>query len=152
MKNEITNVFDLIAFEEGFRMKPYHCSEGYPTIGIGKRIGPKGADLSLYEFTVNKAIAVAWLKEEVEKVNKELIKHNWFRTLTMERRWIITSMAYQLGITGLFKFKNMITALEEKRWGAASGEALDSTWHKQTKLRAERHAKVLYCGSIKDVY
>ena len=134
-------------------MKPYLCSEGYPTIGIGKRIGPKGADLSLYEFTVNEHVAQAWLKEEVDKVERSLMSnHNWFRKLDIDRRTIIISMAYQLGMTGLLKFKNMIAAIERKDWTEAGLAAVDSKWYRQTKQRAERHAKVLYCGSIKEVY
>ncbi len=35
------NLLDVLQFEEGFRAKAYHCSEGYPTIGIGTKLGPK---------------------------------------------------------------------------------------------------------------
>ena len=146
------NTLELISFEEGYRMKPYLCSEGYPTIGIGKRIGPKGADLSLYEFTVSKGVAELWLLIEVDKIEDQLCQLDWYQNLNCDRQSIISSMAYQLGMTGLLKFKNMIAALEREYWQEASKQALDSTWHKQTKQRAERHAKVLYCGSIEEVY
>ena len=146
------NTLELISYEEGYRMKPYLCSEGYPTIGIGKRIGPKGADLSLYEFTVNEHVAQAWLLEEVIKIERSLVKHEWYCVLDEDRKIIITSMAYQLGMTGLLKFKNMIAALEREDWTEAGLAAVDSKWYRQTKQRAERHAKVLYCGSIKEVY
>jgi len=31
----------MLAKEEGFRAKPYYCSENYPTIGYGEKIGDK---------------------------------------------------------------------------------------------------------------
>ena len=39
----MSNITSLLQYEEGFREKPYVCSEGYPTVGTGIRIGPKGA-------------------------------------------------------------------------------------------------------------
>ena len=35
----------IIKSEEGFRVKPYYCTEGYPTIGYGRVIGAKGSEL-----------------------------------------------------------------------------------------------------------
>ena len=37
----------LLEKEEGFRAKPYLCSEGYPTVGYGQRIGAKNQPLSV---------------------------------------------------------------------------------------------------------
>lgn len=142
----------IITQEEGYRENAYQCSEGYPTIGIGKRIGPKGADLSLYEFTVSKQLASVWLKEEILKVELALSKLDWFAMVTGDRRDVILSMAYQLGVTGLLKFKNMIRAIERNSWEEAYKQALDSRWAKQTPKRANRHAKVLLTGNTEGVY
>ena len=59
------NIFELLEYEEGFRAKPYYCSEGFVTIGIGSLIGPKHADLDLYQFTVNREVAEAMLMKEL---------------------------------------------------------------------------------------
>ena len=142
----------IITQEEGYRENAYHCSEGYPTIGIGKRIGPKGADLSLYEFTASKQLASVWLKEEILKVELALSKLDWFAMVTGDRRDIILSMAYQLGVTGLLKFKNMIKAIECDDWYEAAMQSLDSRWAKQTPKRANRHSKVLLTGTTEGVY
>lgn len=142
----------IITQEEGYRENAYYCSEGYPTIGIGKRIGPKGATLAFYEFTASKQLASVWLKEEILKVELSLSKLNWFAMVTGSRRDIILSMAYQLGVAGLLKFKNMIKAIERDDWGGASKQALDSKWAKQTPKRASRHARVLLTGSTEGVY
>ncbi len=142
----------LLTFEEGFRSEPYLCSMGYPTIGIGKRIGPQGGSLRNYEFTCSLTIAKLWLKEEVDKVATELHKKEWFGNLDYNRQTIIISMAYQLGMHGLSKFKRMIAALEKGDFKTASIEALDSRWAVQTPHRAKRHAEVIRYGLLDPVY
>lgn len=148
----ITLLEDLLEFEEGYRKEAYYCSEGYPTIGIGKKLGPKGAPLDCYEFTVSRPIAKLWLSEEINSVNDELNKLNWYLVLNPSRQVIIISMAYQMGLSGLLKFKKMIAALERNNWEEAARQALDSRWAKQTPERANRHADVLCSGSIQHVY
>ncbi len=146
------NVIDVLEFEEGYRDKAYHCSEGYPTIGIGTKIGPKGASLSNYEFKVSREAAGVMLKDELDGVTEKLNANRWYSELTEDRKAIIQSMAYQMGYAGLIKFKNMIAALESKDYQLAARESLDSRWAKQTPARAERHAAVIGFGSIQQVY
>lgn len=146
------NISELLRVEEGYREAPYYCSEGYPTIGIGQRIGPKGADLSNYEFTVSIAGAEQLVFDSLSGLYGKLTGLNWFVNLPDDRQDIILSMAYQLGFNGLLKFKNMIKALIDHDWGRAKVEALDSRWAKQTPRRANRHALVLGGFSIDEVY
>jgi len=146
------NINRLLEIEEGYRAKPYLDSLGFPTVGIGKRIGPKGADLSNYQFTVSKSIAYAWLEEEVEVVESQLNKLIWFNNLNDDRKMVLLSMGYQLGVTGLLKFKRMIAAIEHNNWSSAAREAKDSLWYKQTKNRAGRHVSVIAGSSIDTVY
>lgn len=142
------NVLDLIEKEEGFRAKPYHCSEGYPTVGIGKRIGPKNAPIIMYEFEVSRVIAKQWLNDEVEQILHTLTYHGWFRGLNSNRQSVIVSMSYQMGVNGLLKFKKMIQALKDGDYNEAKKQALDSRWAKQTPARAYRHAESLRTGKL----
>lgn len=146
------SLFEVLKFEEGYRKKAYHCSEGYVTIGIGTKIGPKGADLSNYTLTVSEPIARCMLNEEVQSIRDQLIKFRWYINLNEDRQIIIKSMCYQMGVTGVLKFKKMITALEREDYSTASKEALDSRWAKQTPERAARHATVLGWGNLDEVY
>lgn len=141
----------LLEIEEGYREKPYYCSMGYPTIGIGTKIGTKGAPLEQYCFSVSKRVAYAMLNDELASIRSKLVSYRWYTELNTDRQVVIKSMAYQLGIPGLFKFKNMIKALEVKDYDLASIEALDSLWSKQTPARAQRHARVLCAGKIHSV-
>ena len=145
-------IFELLKFEEGYRERPYHCSEGYPTIGIGTKIGPKNADLTLYQFKVSESVAKMMLDDELMSIRKELVKHRWYTDLDSHRQDIIKSMCYQMGVAGVFKFKKMIKALEVKDWEEAARQALDSLWAKQTPDRAKRHADVLLTGDLDGVY
>ncbi len=142
----------LLLNEEGFRTDAYYCSEGYPTIGIGKRIGSKGASLDNYRFTCPLVVAIDWLEEETDALTKQLSKYSWFTKQNKDRQTILISMAYQMGMSGLLCFQNMIRALEAGEFEQAEVEALDSRWYRQTPKRAKRHAEVLKTGDLDYTY
>lgn len=146
------NLKDVLLVEEGYSSKPYLCSEGYPTIGYGTKVANKGVSIDSIALRVTKDSASALLEDEVLKVVFRLSTFKWYRDLDEDRRIIIKSMCYQLGVDGLLKFKRMIAALSEKDYALAAKEALDSKWYKQTPKRAIRHATVLEHGSLIEVY
>lgn len=150
-KTEITTLAaKLIAKEEGYRSKPYFCSEGYPTIGYGQKLGPKNAPLDLYKFELPEIVAHEWLEFSVSVLYGAIEDKKFFfeASVRTERAAVILSMAYQLGINGLMKFGKMIAAIERKDWVEASVQALDSRWAKQTQERAKRHAAILRTGEF----
>lgn len=141
------NVIELLAREEGFKSKAYYCSEGYPTIGIGWRIGRCDQPLSDFEYIiVSRPAAEAQLQNEVFAIELSLSVHKWYADLSEPRQAVITSMAYQIGIAGLMKFERMIAAIETKCWNDAAHEGLDSLWARQTPERAARHMRTLLLG------
>ena len=95
------NISQLLRIEEGYRESPYYCSENYPTIGIGQRIGPKGAPLSNYEFTVSVAGAEQMVFDSLSGLHAKFVHIEWFVNLGDDRQDVILSMAYQLGFSGL---------------------------------------------------
>jgi lysozyme len=148
----MSKLFDLLKFEEGYRERVYYCSEHYPTIGIGTKLGSKNAPLEHYTFTVSEKVAKAMLDDEVSSIVKLLVGYRWYTQLDENRQTIIKSMAYQMGVSGLLKFRNMIAALEAQDWQRAHDQALDSRWARQTPKRANRHADVLLTGDLESVY
>jgi hypothetical protein len=48
----MSRIIEILNFEEGYKEKPYIDTQGYPTVAGGIKIGPKGAKLSNYTFTV----------------------------------------------------------------------------------------------------
>lgn len=150
------NIISLLNFEEGWSGKPYYCSEGYPTIATGIRIGPKGAPLSNYQFTISKAVGAVWMSEEVQNKVSDMSKYanitEAMSSCNDARKSILISMAYQMGADGLAKFINTLKAVTEKRWSDAAAGMLNSAWAKQTPNRAKRHAQQMLTGEWSPEY
>ncbi len=135
---------ELLKKEEGFRATPYYCSEGYPTIGYGLKIGNKNDPLPKTSTT----------QEEAEKVLRDLVKALEVRlnsivgynSCTFARQAVLISIAYQIGFTGLLKFKNMLSAIEKQEYMVAADCMLDSLAARQTPERWMRNAKVMRTG------
>ena len=146
----MADIISLLNYEEGYSETPYYCSAGYPTIGIGQRIGPKGAPLKLYEFTVSKPLAAVWLAEKVKEtladMDKYTVIHEAMAACNEPRQAILISMAYQIGAEGLSKFTNTLKSIAAQNWHAAQTGMLASKWAKQTPNRANRHATQMLTG------
>ena len=163
-KCAIETATPIVQCEEGFEPKPYYCPTGFITIGNGQKLFSLSKDeikkqygnsdkfLKNFCCQVTKKSAAVDLKEKLTEIRHRLVAESWYVNLDSEKQAIIISMAYQLGITGLFKFKNMIKALKAKDYKMAQIEALDSRWAKQTKSRAKKHANILGGGTIKHQY
>lgn len=151
----MTKIIEILNFEEGFREKPYIDTEGYPTVGTGFLIGPKGAALSNYQFTLPKAASDAWLDELVkarkDAMNKNGVIINALRSCNDARTDVLISMAYNLGVNGLASFKNTLAMVADKNFEGAASAMLNSLWARQVPNRAKRHAQVMRDGTY-DAY
>ena len=140
----MADIISLLKREEGYSAKPYYCSEGYPTIAHGQRIGPKGAPLNLYEFTVSKPLAAVWLAEKVKETLADMDKYDNIRAAMAAcnepRQAILISMSYQMGASKVAKFTDTLSAIAAERWADAKAGMLASKWARQTTNRANRHA------------
>lgn len=143
------NISKMLEVEEGFRNKPYICSEGYPTIGIGWKIGRHNQSLNDFEnMTICKSAAHDQCEFMVAGVTAQLSNRlSFFYDLSEPRQCVLISMAYQMGVSGLMGFKKMLKAIEDESFVEASIEGLDSRWAKQTPARAERQMKTLLTGT-----
>lgn len=142
----------IIKLEEGWKQREYHCSEGFRSIGYGRK-------LSNIKFeTLGNTVAIE--KEEIVFVRQRIAdiisklsvnkKIAWCKC-NEQRQAILISLAYQVGVDGILKFKKMWSAIEMSNFEEASRQMLDSLWAKQTKNRALRHSKTMKEGSL-DVY
>lgn len=120
---------DLIR-DEGVKLKPYQCTAGRTTIGIGRNLDDVG---------ITEAEAYALLDNDIIRVTHQLEKElPWIKGRSGSIRRALGNMAFQLGINGLLKFKRMLACLEASDYAGAQIEALDSAWAKQTPERAKR--------------
>jgi len=133
----------IIAAEEGWRDRPYYCSEGYPTVGYGFRLAGKGDPLP--NFVLPRAAGDAWLDALILSIEHTMSAK--LERLNVARSAVVVSMCYQLGIQGVLQFKRMWAAIDRQDWVSAADEMLDSRWAKQTPERAQRHAQIMRTGT-----
>lgn len=125
--------------DEGFRSKMYLDHLGLPTIGYGTRIE---------ELEVTREEAERWLDAELDEKEERLRRIPEYNQLSVVRKNVIRSMAYQMGVVGTKNFRKMWLALAEKRYLLAASEMRDSRWWKdpKTRARATRMAERMATG------
>jgi GH24 family phage-related lysozyme (muramidase) len=130
-----------VKLSEGFKDHVYMDTEGFRTIGWGHKVvhednfvdGKTYSQEELQEVfdkDLNKAIGLA----------RQLMEENDVRDLPTTAQHTLTEMVYQLGKSGVSKFRNMWKALQEGNFIGASYEMLDSKWNKQTPNRCKKLA------------
>lgn len=131
--------------DEGWRAHAYQDHLGFWTIGYGFLIDERrGGGLP-------KTIADRWMDHILVEIGKALdARIPWWRHQPDDVQRALVSMAYQLGVAGLMRFRKMLAALERGDRLTAAAEALDSTWAKQTHARARRMAALI--GGDNDHY
>lgn len=132
--------------EEGFRRSAYRDHLGYLTIGYGRMIDSRrGGGITTDEGAM-------LLRNDVDKVEIALaLALPWTTHLTEARRTILISMAYQMGIEGLLKFKHTLNHVHNFQYQQAAEGMLDSLWAKQTPERAQRMALAMATGNREEL-
>ena len=118
-------LIERIGVNEGFRSKPYQCSEGVWTIGHG-----------LTWLTEEESLHI--LSGRISQLHLKLLDDlDWYKDMPPEIQGVIIEMCFQIGFSGVMKFRKMIANMQDKNWKEASKEMLDSLWAKQTPNRAK---------------
>ena len=129
----------LLIDHEGNIPHAYQDHLGYWTIGVGRLIDERrGGGLSDAEIDY-------LLENDIDRILEQL-EHTipyWF-DLPDNVQIALASMAFQMGIAGLFGFRRMFAAIEREDWAEAKREALNSKWANQTPARANEIAELLH--------
>ena len=123
---------------EGYRNKVYLDSLGKRTVGVGHLcVEDHWEDNKEYSEEYLMKVLKDDLKNAIQGA-KDLLKD--FPLLDDLAEEIIIEMIFQLGKTGVSKFKNMWKALQQEppQYDVAATEMLDSRWAKQTPNRAKK--------------
>ena len=56
---------------------------------------------------------------------------------------VLVEMSYQMGLSGVSKFKKALHAMQMLQWNVAADELLDSRWAKQTPNRAQELSDII---------
>ena len=128
---------------EGYRNKVYLDTLGKRTVGVGHLcVEDFWEDDKEYEEKFLMTILEHDLQTAI-KGAKELMAEHGCMDMDEVAEEIIIEMIFQLGKTGVSKFKNMWKALAELNYVGASYEMLDSKWAKQTTNRANGMADTM---------
>jgi len=131
----------LLRLHEGVRYLPYYCSAGYLTIGVGHNLDSK----PISDKAVNQI-----LHDDLSDVLRKVEKLSFWNELNDIRKHVIIDMCFNLGYSGMMKFKKMIVAITEHDYKQASIEMLDSKWARQVGKRAERLSDMMESGDWPD--
>ena len=129
------NILKDIKRHEGFRSKVYQCTEGYDTIGYG---------FAIKDLILDEDIAEEILIRKLERLKRNAnSRFKWLEDMPVVVQEVVLNMCYQLGVTGVSKFKKALKAMEDGDWEKAADEMLDSKWAKQTPGRAKEMSDII---------
>ena len=124
----IDNLIDLLVKHEGCKRKPYRCTAGKLTIGVGRNLEDMGlSDDEIYHM----------LKNDIYRVDNELDNaFRFYKDLDQVRKDAMVNMGFNLGITRLRGFHHALKYMDMGDYENASVEFLDSLWASQVGRRA----------------
>ena len=97
-------------------------------------------------FNFSSPLCLDILKKDLQEAirgARSLMEDHGCADIDEQAEEILIEMVFQLGMTGVSKFKKMWKALAELNYIGASYEMLDSRWAKQTPNRAKAMAKTM---------
>ena len=122
---------------EGKKYKPYRCTAGKLTIGVGRNLEDVGLSDDEIEYI---------LKNDIKRTITELSKYSWYDDLSQTRQDALIDMHFNLGQTRFSKFRNMISALDNRDYQKVALEMLDSKWAQQVGQRAKTLSEMMRNG------
>lgn len=132
---------DQIKRHEGLVLHAYKDSLGYLTIGYGRLVD------KAKHGGISEAEAEYLLQNDVSSVLSVLHRNiTFFDSLCIPRQAVLLNMAFQMGITGLLKFKKTLSLIEMGDFDGAADGMLKSLWAKQTPNRAAEMAQQMRSG------
>jgi lysozyme len=123
------NVKDLIIGHESLKLKPYRCTAGKLTIGVGRNLESRGISESEAMFLFQNDLADA-----IQYCNR----YSWFKDLSEVRQAACVDLMFNLGPERFAGFRNFIRAMHEKQYTWAAAELKDSRWFTQVGRRGPR--------------
>lgn len=126
---------------------PYRCTAGKLTIGYGHNLDANPISGLSERSAISEAEATRILEGDVRKV-KALVTRAfpWAASLDAPRFAVLTNMAFNMGIRGLYSFTNTLSAVQNGEYEDAARRMIASKWATQVGNRARRLAKQMETG------
>ena len=127
-----------LRLHEGERLKPYRCTAGKLTIGVGRNLDDRG-------ITAEESAML--LSNDITREERALINAlPWVAQLDEVRQRVLLDMAFNMGLGGLLQFKNTLATIKAGDYQRAASMMLDSRWATQVGQRAERLSRMMATG------
>lgn len=127
-----------LRLHEGERLKPYRCTAGKLTIGVGRNLEDRG---------ITREESAMLLANDIAAEERELLNAlPWVATLDEVRQRVLLDMSFNMGLVGLLGFKRTLATIQAGEYQAAATMMLDSKWAKQVGQRAERLSRMMATG------
>ena len=126
--------------EEGLRLKPYKCTAGKLTIGVGRNLEDRGITEATADQMLNEDITIC-----ITELQANIPKFNDHPDAVQET---LVDLCFNLGISRLKKFKKTLGYIEEGletgNYTKAAVELLKSNYALQLPNRARRNHERLF--------
>jgi lysozyme len=124
----MNQLIQQLKLHEGLRLKPYKCTSGKLSIGVGR---------NLEDIGISEKEAEMLLLHDIEEAERQLTAHfPWTQDLDEVRLAALINFTFNVGIGTVSKFVNAMALLKEGNFDMASEEFLQSRWANQVGQRA----------------
>lgn len=154
MSLQLDLALKLVKEAEGFMAQPYYCPANKLTQGYGRNL--EAHPLSVEEMSelnadgsVSETVAEKWALHELLDCEIKLMSNIIYKNQSPVRKAVLLDMCFNIGYTGLMKFKKMWFALGNKDFAEASRQAKDSAWYVQVGNRGKRNVEIIASNQIK---
>ncbi|MFA5282030.1 MAG: lysozyme [Candidatus Cloacimonadaceae bacterium] len=151
--NLLERMKEQLLRHEGLRLKPYRCTAGKLTIGVGRNLDTKG-------FSQTEAFML--LEHDILQCERQILDEipKIYLQLDVVRKSVLLNMCISipqsrfaslrepcyLGINGLLGFKNTLAFIKAGDWVRAANGMLASKWAKQVGRRAIELSELMRKG------
>ncbi|MDD4276911.1 MAG: glycoside hydrolase family protein [Candidatus Cloacimonetes bacterium] len=137
--NLLERMKEQLLRHEGLRLKPYRCTAGKLTIGIGRNLDDCG---------ISQKEAYALLDNDIQNCEQQLLEEIpvIYNALDEVRQCVLLNMCFNLGIHGLLGFNNTLAFIAAGDWERAANNMLASKWAKQVGRRAIELSELMRKG------
>ncbi len=120
---DLNNLKEMIAKHEGYEPRVYKCTNGYDTIGYGFAIKDLFMDKEIADLILDKKI-----RGLLARIEGDDDWDSWFFDKSETVQDVLVNMIFQIGFSGVKKFKKTIQYIKDDNFLLAGEEMLDSKW------------------------
>lgn len=143
---------DMLERHEGRRDKPYYCTAGKLTIGVGHNIDANGLPNEIQDFLdtngfITDEMIDELLEDDIAVAASYCYKlYPLFDIFSDNRQFALLDFMFNVGYGTAKTFVNTNKAINDERWEDAADNFQKSLWYKQVKNRAKEIVRMIREG------